>query len=358
MSARSNLFALDQAGLRAFFVRLGETPFRATQLMKWVYHHGITDFAQMTNFSKALRAQLPGIAHFALPEIIAEQRSQDGTCKWLLRVDGQNCIETVFIPETGRGTLCISSQVGCALNCRFCATGRQGFSRNLSVAEIIGQVWLANERLGYFRQRQRIISNVVLMGMGEPLLNFDNVVTAIALMRDDFGFGLSARRITLSTAGLVPAMDKLSKASKVSLAVSLHAANDALRDVLVPLNRRYSLKALLAACRRYAEAQGGAAITFEYTMLAGVNDSLEDARRLAELLRPLPAKINLIPFNPFPDSGYTRPSQSAIDQFRETLLNAGLMTMTRKTRGDDIDAACGQLVGEVAPRAKRLERRG
>ena len=344
--------------MRDFFARMEEKPFRATQVMKWVYHRGTTNIEQMTDLSKVLRQQLPESSHFGLPEIASEQISNDGTRKWLMRVDDLNCVETVFIPEADRGTLCISSQVGCPLDCSFCSTGKQGFNRNLKVAEIIGQLWLANERLGHFQDQKRVISNVVMMGMGEPLLNFDNVITAMELMTDDLGFNLANKRVTLSTAGIVPGIDKLSKISKVSLAVSLHAANDELRNVLVPINKRYNISELLDACRRYADERDGDPITFEYVMLKGINDSAADARQLAKILKGIPAKINLIPFNPFPESGYTRSSQSTIDQFRDILVTAGLITITRKTRGDDIDAACGQLVGQVVPRAKRLlERR-
>jgi 23S rRNA (adenine2503-C2)-methyltransferase len=281
--------------------------------------------------------------------------SSDGTRKWLLKVDDKNCVEMVFIPETERGTLCVSSQVGCPLDCSFCSTGKQGFSRNLELFEIIGQVWLANEKMGYFNQHHsdRIITNVVMMGMGEPLLNFNNVVDAMDLMKNDMGFGLSSRRVTLSTAGVVPALDKLSETTKVSLAVSLHAANDNLRNVLVPINRSYPLGELIAACKRYSQRNNYDPITFEYVMLAGINDSEHDASLLAGLFKGFPAKINLIPFNPFPDSGYTCSPRNVIDRFREILMHHGLVTITRKTRGTDIDAACGQLVGQVMARAKR-----
>jgi 23S rRNA (adenine2503-C2)-methyltransferase len=334
---------------------MGEKPYRATQLMKWVYHHGVTNFEQMTNFSKVLRGNLAEHVYFQLPEVLSEQVSSDGTRKWLLKVDDKNCVEMVFIPETERGTLCVSSQVGCPLDCSFCSTGKQGFSRNLELFEIIGQVWLANEKMGYFNQHHsdRIITNVVMMGMGEPLLNFNNVVDAMDLMKNDMGFGLSSRRVTLSTAGVVPALDKLSETTKVSLAVSLHAANDNLRNVLVPINRSYPLGELIAACKRYSQRNNYDPITFEYVMLAGINDSEHDASLLAGLFKGFPAKINLIPFNPFPDSGYTCSPRNVIDRFREILMHHGLVTITRKTRGTDIDAACGQLVGQVMARAKR-----
>lgn len=356
MTPGVNLFNLNQAAMRDYFTGMEEQPFRATQVMKWVYHQGVTDFADMTNLSKALRDRLAGNAYSNLPTILSEKVSTDGTRKWLLQVDGDNAIETVFIPEPGRGTLCISSQVGCALNCVFCATGKQGYNRNLSVAEIIGQVWLANKQLGYFDSRKRIITNIVLMGMGEPLLNFDNVVKAVELITDDLGFGLANKRVTLSTAGIVPAIIKLSQFSRISLAVSLHAANDALRDELVPINRSYPIRELLSACRRYSEATRGELITFEYVLLSGVNDSENDARELAGLLRGFPAKVNLIIFNPFPGTGFSRSSMEATDKFRDILVNSGIITITRKTRGDDIDAACGQLVGRVQARARNRQR--
>ena len=353
-----NFFSLTLPELKQFFADLGEKPFRATQLMKWVYHHGVTDIGQMTDLSKVLRERLVNLLEFKLPEIESELISHDGTRKWLLRVDERNCIEMVFIPETDRGTLCISSQVGCALDCSFCSTGKQGFSRNLHLNEIIGQLWLANTRLGYYKglQGNRIITNVVMMGMGEPLLNFDNVVKAMDLMKDDLGFNLSTKRVTLSTSGVVPAIDKLAAATRVSLAISLHAPNDPLRDVLVPINRSYPINELLEACQRYSKTNNDDSITFEYVMLAGINDSEKEARQLAALLRGYPAKINLIPFNPFPESGYTCSRKQDIDRFRDILMQSGLITITRKTRGDDIDAACGQLVGKVLARAQRYHR--
>ena len=357
MQTQTNLFSLSPAALREFFIAHDEKPYRATQLLKWIYYQGITDFDRMTDLSKALRERLPEIACFQLPEILSEQLSADGTCKWLMQVEGGNCIETVFIPESDRGTLCISSQVGCPLDCSFCSTGKQGFNRNLGTAEIIGQLWLANQRLGYFKDRHsRIITNVVLMGMGEPLLNFDNVLAAVGLMTDDLGFNISNKRVTLSTAGVIPGMDKLAAISKISLAVSLHAPNNTLRDMLVPINRHYPLEELIPACRRYCQVTGGDPITFEYVMLKDINDSPKEAAELAALLRGIPAKINLIPFNPFPNAGYTRSPQATINQFRDILIRAGLITITRKTRGEDINAACGQLVGQVVPRAKRLQK--
>ncbi len=358
MTIPTNFFNLSLPELQQFFVDMGEKPYRATQIMKWVYHHGVIDIAQMTDLSKVLRERLVGLLYFKLPEIEEEKISNDGTRKWLLRVDPLNCIEMVFIPETDRGTLCISSQVGCALDCSFCSTGKQGFSRNLDLFEIIGQLWLANTRLGYFNgpRDNRIITNVVMMGMGEPLLNFDNVVKAMDLMKDDLGFNLSTKRVTLSTSGVVPAIDKLAATTRVSLAVSLHAANNPLRDVLVPINRSYPISELLDACRRYSKTHNDDPTTFEYVMLAGINDSEKDARELAALLRDVPAKINLIPFNPFPGSDYTCSKKQDIDRFRDILIQSGLITITRKTRGDDIDAACGQLVGQVVARAKRHQK--
>ena len=349
-----NLFDLSPAALRQYFADMEERPFRAAQVMKWLYHQGVADFDGMTNLSKKLRERLAGEARFETPAIASEQISADGTRKWLMRVDDANRIETVYIPEPNRGTLCVSSQAGCALNCAFCATGKQGYGRNLSAAEIIGQVWQANKRLGCFEGEARPISNVVLMGMGEPLLNVDNVLRAVELMTDTLGFGLANKRVTLSTAGVVPGIVKLTQGNKISLAVSLHAATDALRDKLVPINRTYPLRALLPACRAYSEASGHP-VTFEYVMLNQVNDSPRDAATLAALLKGLPAKVNLIPFNPFPGADFTRSPAPVIDQFRDILMQSDIITITRKTRGDDIAAACGQLTGQVAPRARRLQ---
>lgn len=349
-----NLFDLNQAALRQYFADMEERPFRAEQVMKWLYHQGVADFDGMTNLSKKLRERLAGAARFETPVIVSEQVSADGVRKWLMQVDDANRIETVYIPEPNRGTLCVSSQAGCALNCAFCATGKQGYGRNLSAAEIIGQVWQANKRLGCFEGEARPISNVVLMGMGEPLLNVDNVLRAVELMTDALGFGLANKRVTLSTAGVVPGIVKLTQRNKISLAVSLHAAADALRDQLVPINRTYPLRALLPACRAYSEASG-LPVTFEYVMLNQVNDSTDDARALAALLKDLPAKVNLIPFNPFPGADFTRSPAPVIDRFRDLLMQSDIITITRKTRGDDIAAACGQLTGQVAPRARRLQ---
>lgn len=358
IQTRTNLLNLDRAGLVDFFAGLGEKAFRASQVMKWLYQFGVDDFDAMTNLGKALREKLGQVAEIRAPEVVSEHRSHDGTVKWVSRVDDRNCIETVFIPEADRGTLCISSQVGCALDCRFCSTAQQGFNRNLSVAEIIGQIWLANRALGCQpRGDERMITNVVLMGMGEPLLNFDNVVKAMSLMLDDDAYGLSKRRVTLSTSGVIPALDRLKEVSDVSLAVSLHAPEDELRNQLVPLNRKYPIAELLEACKRYVSGDGRRRITFEYVMLAGVNDSDAHARALVRLLREVPAKINLIPFNPFPATDYVCSSQQRIDAFRDILVRHGYTTITRKTRGDDIDAACGQLAGQVMDRTKRSLRR-
>ncbi|HXH02506.1 MAG TPA: 23S rRNA (adenine(2503)-C(2))-methyltransferase RlmN [Candidatus Competibacteraceae bacterium] len=348
-----NLLDLDRRDLEAFFVALGEKPFRATQVMKWIYHQGVSDFDAMTDLSKKLREQLEAHAEVRAPELVLEQPSRDGTCKWLIRLDSGNCIETVFIPEPDRGTLCVSSQIGCALDCTFCATARQGFNRNLTVAEIIGQVWLAKQQLDKESNGRRTITNVVMMGMGEPLLNFNNVVKAMDLMQDDLAFGLSKRRVTLSTSGVVPALYRLREVSEVSLAVSLHAPNDELRNRLVPLNRKYPIAELLAACKHYIADKPHRRITWEYVMLDGVNDSEEHAHQLARLIRGIPSKVNLIPFNPFPGTQYRRSPQAVIDRFRDILMGYDLTTVTRKTRGEDIDAACGQLAGRVQDRSRR-----
>ncbi|MFO8024533.1 23S rRNA (adenine(2503)-C(2))-methyltransferase RlmN [Thiohalophilus sp.] len=352
-----NLLDLDQAGLQAFFAEQGEKAFRATQVMKWIYQFGVDEFDAMTNLARGLREKLDQVAEIRPPQVVSEQRSEDGTVKWLLQVDNGNCIETVFIPEDHRGTLCVSSQVGCALDCTFCSTAQQGFNRNLSTAEIIGQLWVANRRLHAIPRQQRTISNVVLMGMGEPLLNFDNVVRAMNLMMEDNAYGLSKRRVTLSTSGVIPALDRLKQVSDVSLAVSLHAPNDELRDQLVPINRKYPISELMAACQRYLVDDSRRKITFEYVMLDGINDSPEHARALIRLLRHIPSKINLIPFNPFPGTDYRCSDTATINRFRDILMEAGLMTVTRKTRGEDIDAACGQLAGKVLDKTKRKLRR-
>ncbi len=358
IAPKTNLLNFDPKGLQQFFSNHGEKPFRSTQLLKWIYHRGISDFAAMTDLSKGLRTRLNACAEIRPPEMLVEQDSKDGTRKWLLRLDDGNCIETVFIPESDRGTLCISSQVGCILNCSFCSTAKQGFSRNLSTAEIIGQVWIAAKMLGQFElnQQHRIITNVVLMGMGEPLLNYEQVVPALRLMMEDNAFGLSKRRVTLSTAGIVPALDKLRDECDVSLAISLHATSDELRNKLVPVNKKYPIADLLAACKRYLEGTARKKITFEYVMLSEINDQPKHAKELVKLLEGIPAKINLIPFNPYPHSVYKTSSQAAIDTFYNILYRAGMTTITRRTRGDDIDAACGQLAGKVLDRTKRSER--
>ncbi len=350
---RTNLLDLDRTGMRAFFEGMGEKPYRAEQVMRWIYHRMESDFDAMTDLGKALRAKLQQHACIEVPAVVHEQASRDGTRKWLVGMRAGNAIETVYIPETGRGTLCVSSQVGCALACRFCSTGAQGFNRNLSAAEITGQVWLAAKKLGNVPHQQRRITNVVMMGMGEPLMNLDNVVTAMSVMRDDLGFGLANKRVTLSTAGMVPQIDQLSEQADVSLAVSLHAPTDELRTEIMPINKRYPIAELLAACRRYTQRKPRTTVTFEYTMLKGVNDSPEQARQLAKLMRTLPAKVNLIPFNPFPGAPYVCSPAPVIERFHRILNDAGVVAMVRRTRGDDIDAACGQLKGQVVDRTKR-----
>jgi len=348
-----NLLGLTRPALEALLQSWGETRFRAEQVMKWLHHRGVTDFEQMTDLSRGLRARLKTEAAVAVAEPVFEQCSLDGTRKWLIPVDGRNTVEVVFIPEEDRGTLCISSQAGCTVDCSFCATGKQGFSRNLSAAEIVGQVFVAARQLRALPQPRKV-TNVVFMGMGEPLLNLDAVVDAAHIIMDDLGYGLSKRRVTVSTSGVVPALDQLRERIQVSLAVSLHAAEDALRDQLVPLNRKYPLEQLMAACDRYEPHAPTKSITYEYVMLDGVNDSDEHARALARLLKGRGAKINLIPFNPFPGSDYRRSPEARIERFQQRLQQAGLVTVPRRTRGDDIAAACGQLVGEVADRAYAL----
>ena len=351
-----NLLNLDAAQLADFFAEAGEKPLRAKQLLRWMHQFGEADFSNMSNLSKPLREKLGASAVIEAPRIISDATAADGTRKWLIDVGKGNAVDTVFIPEINRGTLCVSSQAGCALDCKFCSTGKQGFNRNLSVAEIIGQLWIANKALGAAPKGERVVSNVVLMGMGEPLANFDNVVMAMRLMLDDNAYGLSRRRVTLSTSGIVPAIDRLRDACPVSLAVSLHAPNDALRNTLVPINRKYPLAELLAACRRYLDRAPRDFLTFEYVMLEGVNDSAEHAQQLIALVRDVPCKFNLIPFNPFPNSGFKRSSRDAIRRFAEIVISAGLVVTTRKTRGDDIDAACGQLAGRVEDKTRRTRR--
>ncbi len=354
---KTNLLGLPRPMLDDFFAGLGEKSYRSTQVMKWIYHHGVTAFAGMTNLSRVLRARLSDIAEVRLPELVTARPSADGTIKWLLRLADGNCIETVFIPEADRGTLCVSSQVGCVLNCTFCSTATQGYSRDLTVAEIIGQILFAVRTLGIPKNHgQRVVTNIVLMGMGEPLLNFDNVTAAIDIMLDDCGFGISKRRVTLSTAGLVPAIDRLRDTVAVSLAVSLHAPNDPLRDRLVPLNRKYPIDKLLSACRRYVSSNPHKRITMEYVMLKDINDLDSHAQQLAQVLKDVPSKINLIPFNPFPGAEYQCSSNNRIRRFQDILMNLGYPTMIRKTRGEDVAAACGQLVGRVQDRTRRQQR--
>jgi len=353
---KTNLLDLNRQELEAFFTARGEKAFRAAQVMKWIHGRCVADFDAMSDLGKGLRAELRESAEIRLPEIVADQCSDDGSRKWLLRLADGNCIETVFIPEDTRGTLCVSSQVGCMLNCSFCSTARQGFNRNLSAGEIIAQVWQAAHALGSRPDGERRISNVVMMGMGEPLLNYDNVVRAMQVMLDDFGYGLSKRRVTLSTAGIVPAIRRLREDCDVSLAVSLHAPDDELRNELVPLNRKYPIAELLAACRDYVGQDSRRRVTFEYVLLAGVNDSDAHARRLIRLLEGVPAKVNLIPFNPFPETRYRCSPPATIARFFALLNRAGIVTITRKTRGDDIDAACGQLAGRFHDRTRRRAR--
>ena len=356
---RVNLLGLSLRQMEQFFVDIGEKKFRAQQVLKWIHHAGVTDIGEMSNLGKALREKLLAIAEVRPPEIVSQHDSSDGTRKWIIRVDGGGLIETVLIPESGRATLCVSSQVGCSLDCSFCSTGKQGFQRDLSAAEIIGQVWQAIKSYDAFQSGNgRIVTNVVMMGMGEPLLNFDNVVAAMELMLEDLAYGLSKRRVTLSTSGVVPALDRLAQVSEVSLAISLHAPNDELRNELVPINRKYPIAMLLQSARNYIAAQRDSkrVVTVEYTLIAGVNDQPQQARDLAVLLKDFPCKINLIPFNAFPQSGYQRPSGNAVSRFWQVLVDAGFVVTVRTTRGDDIDAACGQLVGQVVDRTRRSER--
>jgi 23S rRNA (adenine2503-C2)-methyltransferase len=359
MPAKVNLMGLTKAQMEQFFLDIGEKSFRAQQVLKWIHHSGVTSIDDMTNLGKALREKLADIAEVRPPEIVSQQDSTDGTRKWAIRVEGGGLVEAVLIPSGKRATLCVSSQVGCSLDCSFCSTGKQGFQRDLTAAEIIGQVWLAIDSYDAFDSGdRRVVTNVVMMGMGEPLLNFDNVVSAMDLMLEDLAYGLSKRRVTLSTSGVVPALDKLAKVSEVSLAVSLHAPNDALRNELVPINRKYPIAVLLASARAYIEAQRDVSrvVTIEYTLIAGVNDQVEHATELVQLLKDFPCKINLIPFNPFSQSDYQRPSGNAVQRFWQVLVDGGYIVTVRTTRGDDIDAACGQLVGQVVDRTKRSER--
>ena len=357
-SAKVNLLGLDREGLQRFVASLGEKPFRVKQLMQWIYQRGVGDFEQMTVLSKSLREKLGAVAEVRAPEVMSDAPSTDGTRKWLLRMDATQGIETVFIPNDDRGTLCISTQVGCALDCAFCSTGKQGFNRDLSTAEIVGQVWLAAKALGQYEPgalstQSRRVTNVVLMGMGEPLMNYDCVLPALKLFMDDFAFGLSKRKVTLSTSGVVPGIDRLTADIDVALALSLHATNDALRDKLVPVNRKWPIKEVIAACRRYVDARPHRHVLIEYVMLDGVNDSDQHARELVRICSQLPVKVNLIPFNPFPGTEFRRSSEERIAAFRSLLQAKDIITTTRRTRGDDIDAACGQLAGQVADKGTK-----
>jgi len=349
-SPRTNLLGLPKADLEAFVGSMGSKPFRARQLMNWLYKRGEGDITAMTDLAKDFRAELVQRAEVGLPEIVKTQTASDGTRKWLLSGGNGQAFEMVYIPEEDRGTLCISSQVGCALDCSFCSTAQQGFNRNLTTAEIVGQVWLANRELGWQVGDNRIITNIVFMGMGEPLANFRAVVPAIRIFLDDLGFDISRRRVTLSTSGLVPQIYKLAEEVNCALAVSLHAPNDELRSQLVPINRKHNIAELLEACWHYLDEQNGRSVTFEYVMLDGVNDQPAHARELAKLLRDKPAKLNLIPFNPFPGTNYRRSPAPAIEKFRDELMQRGIIVTIRRTRGDDIDAACGQLAGQVTDR--------
>ncbi|MCD6040154.1 MAG: rlmN [Gammaproteobacteria bacterium] len=360
-SDKINLLGLNRQAMQDFFVALGEKSYRAEQALKWIHFHGMREIEMMTNFSKSLREKIVAVAEINPPEIAFESTAPDGTHKWVIKLKDGNCIETVFIPEKTRGTLCVSSQVGCVLNCDFCSTGKQGFSRNLESAEIIAQLWIATRSLSHNKAiHDRAVTNVVMMGMGEPLLNFDNVVRAMDLMLDDFCYGLSKRRVTLSTAGLVPAMYQLRERSDVSLAVSLHAPNDELRNILVPLNKKYPLKELMRACKDYFKDANRRYVTIEYIMLAGINDQPDHARQLIKLFKDEDVlskiKVNLIPFNPFPNTIYQRSDQATIDRFQEILMAGNINCIIRKTRGEKIDAACGQLVGQVRDRTRRAER--
>ncbi len=349
-------YTIDKMG--DFFEEIGEKRFRAKQVFRWIHYFGVNEFAQMTDIAKSLRSKLEEIAEVKVPTLVSEINSTDGTRKWALEIgDGQK-IETVFIPDGNRGTLCVSSQVGCALECQFCSTARQGFNRNLSAGEIAGQLWWANHRLGKDPKGEKLITNVVMMGMGEPLANYNNVIDSMKIMLDDNAYNISKHKLTLSTSGMIPALDKLGKDCPVALAVSLHAPNDVIRDEIIPLNKKYPIKDLLAACKRYLEYSPKDYVTFEYVMLKNVNDKLEHARELTHLLRDIQCKINLIPFNPFPNSGFECSKWDQILKFQRILSNAGYITTVRKTRGDDIDAACGQLVGQVKDKTKRQEKWG
>lgn len=357
-TSKANLAGMSLSHLREFFATLGEKPFRAAQVLKWIHQRGVIDFQAMTDISKPLRDKLMEVAEIRLPEVVEDYESDDGSHKWIIEVASGSRVEMVFIPESGRGTLCVSSQAGCSLDCSFCATGKQGFNSNLTVAEIIGQLWWANKKLGGFTGvTERPVSNVVMMGMGEPLLNFDPVMEAISLMMEDCAYGLSKRKVTISTSGVVPAIDKLKDHTDASIAVSLHAPNDALRSEIVPINKKYPIAMLLESVQGYMNSLNDKRVpVIEYTLIAGVNDHRQHARELAVLLQDFPCKINIIPFNPFELSDYRRPSSTSITNFRQILQQAGYTVTVRTTRADDIGAACGQLVGNVADQTKRSSR--
>lgn len=355
-TGKVNLLDYTLPGLEDFFIKIGEPKFRARQVFRWIHVNGADSFEVMTDVSKSLKAKLEEIAEIKVPELVTEKKASDGVIKWVIELGVGNKIETVFIPEDDRGTLCISSQVGCALECQFCSTGRQGFNRNLTTGEVIGQLWWANKQLGHTSKSAKIITNVVMMGMGEPLANYENVIAAMKIMLDDNAYNLSKRKLTLSTSGMIPGIDRLKDDCPVSLAVSLHASNDEVRDVIIPLNKKYPIKELIAACRRYITSSPKDFITFEYVMLKGVNDHLQHAKELTKIVGNLPCKFNLIPFNPFPNSGFDSTDYDHILQFQRTLRNAGFITTIRKTRGEDIDAACGQLVGRVNDKTRRQEK--
>jgi 23S rRNA (adenine2503-C2)-methyltransferase len=356
MTTLANLLDYPLPKLEEFFLSIGEQKFRARQVFRWLHIYGASSFAEMTDIAKSLRAKLEEVAVIKAPTLVAEHKAKDGVIKWALEVGNGNKIETVFIPEDDRGTLCVSSQVGCALECQFCSTARQGFNRNLTAGEIAGQLWWANKRLGHNPKGEKLITNVVMMGMGEPLANYDNVVDAMKIMLDDNAYNLSKRKLTLSTSGMIPGLDKLKDDCPVALAVSLHASNDEVRNEIIPLNKKYPIRDLLEACKRYLARAPKDFVTFEYVMLKDVNDSLEHAKELTKLASNISCKFNLIPFNPFPNSGFESSSYSQILQFQKVLQNAGYIVTVRKTRGEDIDAACGQLVGKVEDKTKRQEK--
>ncbi len=354
--SKINLLDFTLAELGEYFASINEQKFRAVQVFRWMHIFGADNFDAMTDIAKTLRAKLNEVAEIRVPTLVSENTASDGVIKWALEVDNHNKIETVFIPDNDRGTLCVSSQVGCALECQFCSTGRQGFNRNLTPGEIVGQLWWANKRLGHDPKGEKLITNVVMMGMGEPLANYTSVVAAMKTMLDDNAYNLSKKKLTLSTSGIIPALDRLKDDCPVALAVSLHASNDAVRDIIVPINKKYPIADLLEACRRYLAKSPKDYVTFEYVMLEGVNDKLEHAHELVELARGISCKFNLIPFNPFPNSGFSSSSRNQIVRFQKVLQDGGYITTVRKTRGEDIDAACGQLVGRVKDKTKRQEK--